>query len=104
MTDLVILAYKAKPGQEQALHDAVREYTPLLQRLGFATDRAPVLMQSADGPIVHVFEWKDGAMASAHENAEVIAIWGRIETASTYVPLEALSEAKNAFARFEAVS
>ena len=45
------------------------------QRLGLATDRAPFVMQAADGSIVEVFEWASAdAVTRAHHDAEVLAL------------------------------
>ena len=42
------------------------------------TDRPPYAMRAADGTIVEVFEWKsEEAIAGAHGNPQVQAMWGR---------------------------
>ena len=55
---------------------------------------------SCAGLIVEVFEWKTGAIASAHENLDVQAFWGRYPAVCDYVPLHELPEAKDMFAQF----
>jgi hypothetical protein len=100
MGDMVIVGYMPKPGQEAALLALTLEHVPILRRLGLATDRPALAMRAKDGTIVEVFEWKDGAIAKAHEHPDVQAMWGRYATACDYIPLNELPEAKDLFASF----
>jgi hypothetical protein len=100
MGDMVIVAYRPKPGQEAALLALLRDHLPFLRRLGLATARPPMAMRGADGVIVEVFEWAPGAIASAHENPEVLALWGRYAAVCDYVPLRDLPETGEMFATF----
>jgi quinol monooxygenase YgiN len=105
MGRMVIVAYRPKPGKESALLQLTREHVPILRAEGLATDRQPYAMRAADGTIVEVFEWSsDTAMASAHTNPQVQAMWGRYAEACEYVPLNALSEAQQMFAGFEPIA
>lgn len=103
MGDMVIVGYRPKPGQEAALLALTREHVPVLRRLGLASDRPALAMRAKDGTIVEVFEWKDGAIAKAHEHPEVQAMWGRYAAACDYIPLAELAEAKDLFAAFEPI-
>jgi hypothetical protein len=103
MGDMVIVGYRPKAGSEAELLALVRDHVPLLRRLGLASDRPALAMRAADGTIVEVFEWRDGAIASAHEQPEVLAMWGRFAAVCDYVPLTELSETKERFAQFEPV-
>jgi hypothetical protein len=100
MGDMVIVAYRSKPGQDAALLDLIRDHVPFLRRLGLATDRPPLAMRGKDGVIVEVFEWAPGAIASAHENPAVLALWGEYAAVCDYVPLYQLPEAREMFATF----
>jgi len=100
MGDMVIVAYRPKPGQDAALLALIRDHVPFLRRLGLATDRPPLAMRGQDGVIVEVFEWAPGAVASAHENPEVLALWGQYAAVCDYVPLHQLPEAREMFATF----
>jgi hypothetical protein len=60
-------------------------------------------MRGKDGVIVEVFEWKAGAIALAHENADAQALWARYAAVCDYVPLHQLPEAKDMFAQFEPI-
>lgn len=103
MGDMVIVAYRPKPGQEETLLQLTREHVPALRDLGFATDRATLAMTNKDGVVVEVFEWADGAVGKAHHHPAVQAMWGRYEKACDYVPLESLPEAKDLFATFKPI-
>lgn len=100
---MVIVAYRPKPGREDALLALLRDHGPELRRLGLATDRPTVAMRSKDGAVVEVFEWKEGAIASAHENPEILTMWEKYAAVCDYVPLHQLPEAKDTFAQFEPI-
>jgi len=100
MGDMVIVAYRPKPGQDAALLDLIRDHVPFLRRLGLATGRPPLAMRGKDGVIVEVFEWAPGAVAKAHEHPEVLALWGEYAALCDYVPLHQLPEAREMFATF----
>ena len=103
MGDMVIAAYRPKPGHEDALLSLVRDHVPDLRRWGLATDRPALAMRAGDGTIVEVFEWHAGAIASAHTHPDVLAMWERYAQVCDYVPLRDLAEAAQMFAQFEPV-
>jgi uncharacterized glyoxalase superfamily protein PhnB len=97
----VIACYRPKAGQEAALTALVRSHVPTLQRLGLATDRAPVQMRAADGSLVEVFEWSSAAaIEAAHQHLEVQQMWAAFGTACDHVKLSQLAEAQQLFAEF----
>ncbi len=104
MADLVIVAYRPRPGCEAALLDLTRDHVPHLRRLGLATDRPSLVLQAHDGVLVEVFEWKPGAMEAAHAQPEVLALWKRYAAVCDYVPLASLAEATELFARFTPIT
>jgi len=97
---IVIVAYKPKPGKEADLLQLTREHLPVLRAQGLATDRAAIVCQAADGTVIAVFEWEAGAIEKAHTNPAVGALWVRYAEACDYVPLTALAEASQMFATF----
>lgn len=103
MGDMVIAAYRPKPGRETELLNLTRSHVPRLRELGLATDRPTLAMRAKDGTIVEVFEWKDGAIAEAHEHPDVQAMWGQYAGACDYIPLEQLPETSEMFAEFEPI-
>jgi len=100
MGDVVVVAYRPKPGQDAALLDLVRDHVPFLRRLGLATDRPALAMRGRGGVIVEVFEWAEGAVAKAHEHPDIQAMWGRYAAVCDYVQLRELPEAAEMFATF----
>jgi hypothetical protein len=100
---LVIVAYKPKPGKEADLLQLTREHVDILRAEGLATDRPVVACQSADGTIVEVFEWVPGAVARAHSNPKVLALWGRYAEACEIIPLSSLAESSSMFASFKPI-
>lgn len=100
MGDMVIVAYRPKPGKDAELLALTRDHVPELRRLGLATERAALAMRSRDGIIVEVFEWQDGAIDAAHTNPDVLALWERYGAVCDYVPLHELPEARDMFAQF----
>jgi len=100
MPNIVITAYRPKPGQENALFTLTRKHVPLLQALGLATARQPIAMVGGGGVIIEVFEWAKDGIARAHETPEVQALWAQYAEISDYVPLRELPETAAMFATF----
>ena len=103
MGDIVIVAYRPKSGCDDKLLELVKDHAPFLRRLGLATDRPATAMRGKGGVIVEVFEWRNGAIASAHENPDVQELWARFAAICDYVPLSELPEAEDMFAQFEPI-
>jgi quinol monooxygenase YgiN len=97
---LVIVAYRPKPGQMDALLALTREHVPLLRAEGLATEHPVTVCQAQDGTVVEVFEWAAGAMERAHANPAVLKLWERYALVCDYVPLASLAEASQRFAGF----
>jgi len=102
--DIVIVAYRPKPGQDAALARIVREHVPTLRAWGFATGRPSLIMRAADGTLVEVFEWGHGQVAAAHRDARVLAMWGEFGAACDIVTLRDLAETQEMFATFVPVA
>ncbi len=102
MGRIVIVAYKPKPGKAEELKELTKTHVPRLMKEGLVTDREAVIMESADGTIIEVFEWlSDEAIAEAHKNPEVQKMWAEYAEVCDYVPLSTLSEVNMLFAGFE---
>jgi hypothetical protein len=102
-SDVVIVAYKPKPGKDADLLQLTREHLQVLRAEGLATDMPATVMMAKDGTILEVFEWAPGGMEKAHSNAAVGALWGRYWEACEVVPLNTLAEAAEMFASFQRV-
>jgi hypothetical protein len=99
----VIVAYRPKAGQERVLDALVAKHLEVLASEGLVSDHPASVMRAADGTVVEVFEWASAdAIARAHRNAAVGALWSEFAAACDYVPLASLPEARQMFAEFAA--
>jgi quinol monooxygenase YgiN len=104
MGSISVACYKPKPGCENELRELVRSHLPPLRAEGLVTERVPIVMESADGTIIEIFEWASKeAIASAHTNPVVIDLWKRFEAACRYEIPSNLPEFQNMFAHFAAI-
>jgi hypothetical protein len=104
MGEMVIVAYRPKPGKESALLEEVRNHLPTLRREGLITDRPSTVMRAGDGTLVEIFEWASAqAVEDAHKNPAVLAMWGRFGEVCTCEPLTSLPEAQGPFPHFTPV-
>ena len=102
MGSIVIAVYRPNKGHESELKKLVVEHVPRLRKLGYATSRAPIAMQAADGTILEVFEWVSKAsIESAHNDPKVHAMWDEFNKVCTYHPVNEVDECRNIFPRFE---
>jgi hypothetical protein len=102
MGSISVACYKPRPGCEHALLDLVRGHLPPLRAEGLVTGREPIVMRSADGTIIEIFEWVSReAIAGAHANPVVVDLWKRFEAACWFETPSNLAEFQNMFAHFE---
>ena len=98
---IVIVAYKPLKGKEDALRQLMREHLPALKKQNLVTDRDSILMETKDGTIIEVFEWKSkAAIEQAHTNPEVQKMWKKYSEVCEYLPIGKVEEAGNLFADF----
>lgn len=104
MGSISVACYKPRPGCEDALVALVRDHLPPLRGEGLVTDRPSIVMRTADGTIVEVFEWvSKEAIAGAHTNPVVLNLWKRFEAVCSYETPSNIAEFQNMFGHFEAV-
>jgi hypothetical protein len=104
MGSISVACYRPRPGCEQALLDLVHDHLPPLRGERLVTDRASIVMRTADGTIVEIFEWvSPEAIAGAHSNPVVLALWKRFEAVCQYEIPANIAEFKSMFAHFEPV-
>ena len=103
MGDMVIVAYRPRAGHEDELLALTRDHVRTLRRLGLATERPTLAMRSREGIVVEVFEWRDGGIAAAHANPDVLAMWERYAAVCDHVPLREHVVSFRQFARFEPI-
>jgi hypothetical protein len=104
MGRFVIAAFKPKPAMQQHLLAVVEKHWRILQAQSLVTERPRYAMQSADGTVLEVFEWRSPeAIEQAHHNPAVLALWAEFEAVCEYVPLSGLSESQHPFSEFQAL-
>lgn len=105
LSRIVIVAYKPKPGMERELKALTLDHYPKLKEQGLVTDRTPVIMQSQDGTVIEVFEWKSSeAIQEAHTNKAVGHMWEEFSKVCDYIPIGQVPESSNLFADYSPVS
>jgi hypothetical protein len=57
MGSISVACYKPRPGCEEALLELVRNHLLPLRAQGLVTERTPIVMRTANGTIVEIFEW-----------------------------------------------
>lgn len=98
---VVIACYRPRHGCQEALAQLVRTHVPRLRELGLVTEREPICMVAADGTVVEVFEWRSQeAIARAHEDPVVQALWKQFEALCEWLPVGSLPEAAELFSEF----
>lgn len=102
MGSITIACYKPRADCEEALLALVRDHLPPLRAEGLVTERSAIVMRTADGTIVEIFEWVSAeAIAGAHQNHVVLQLWKRFEAVCTYEIPASLPEFQNMFSHFE---
>jgi hypothetical protein len=88
----------------QELLALVRNHLPPLRAQHLVTDRASIVLRTADGTIVEIFEWvSQEAVAGAHSNPAVLELWKQFEQVCAYEKPCNLAEFQNMFAHFEPI-
>ena len=101
MGRIVIVGYRPKPGQADALKTLMASHVPRLRVEGLATAREPITMEARDGTILEVFEWiSKEAIESAHTNPVVQSMWQEYDAVCDYVPVDSVAEAASLFSEF----
>jgi len=104
MGSISVACYKPRPGCEAALLELVRNHLPPLRAEGLVTERPSIVMRTADGIVIEVFEWvSQEAIAGAHSNPAVIDLWKRFEGVCTYEPPSNIPEFQKMFSHFEPI-
>jgi hypothetical protein len=104
MSSISVACYRPKAGCEEALLVEVRDHLPPLRAAGLVTERASIVMRAQDGTVIEIFEWvSEEAIAGAHTNPVVLAIWKRFEAVCSYEIPANIPEFQRMFAHFEPV-
>lgn len=104
MGSISVACYRPRAGCEEALLELVRNHLPPLRALGLVTERTSIVMRTANGTIIEIFEWvSQEAIAGAHNNPSVLDLWKRFEAVCWYETPSNLPEFQNMFAHFEPI-
>ena len=105
MGQVVIVAYKPKPGKEAELKELIKTHLPRLKQEGLVRDKDSYIMEARDGTIVEVFEWLSAeALQKAHTSPVIQQMWREYADVCEYIPMGNLTEAVNLFSSFEALN
>ena len=101
---VVMVAYKPKAGEEARLKELLRTHVVRLREEGLATLREPIIVESASGYYVEVFEWQSSAaIEAAHSNPAVGQMWQEFAAVCDFVPAAEVPEMANLFSEFSPV-
>lgn len=99
---MVIACYRPKPGKAAEVIALTRTHLPILVKEGLAVDGPRLCGRAKDGAIIETFVWKSPeAIAAAHTNAAVGALWAKYGEIADFVMTKDLAEAAGLFAEFE---
>src|ERR1043165_8419895 len=98
---IAVACYKPRSGKSKQLLKCVKDHLPILRSQKLVTPRKSIAMQSTNGTIVEIFEWKSAkSINDAHRNPAVLKLWERYDACCTFVQYSGLPEAKERFANF----
>jgi len=101
MGRVVIAVYQPLPGKREQLKTLMKTHLTILREQQLVTDRESIIMESQDGTIVEVFEWRSAeAMTDAHTNPAVLAMWEEYGQVCQYIPISQVPEATSLFSEF----
>jgi quinol monooxygenase YgiN len=98
---IVIAHYRPNDGQKDAFIELIREHQVALREEGLITTRDFIEMETADGTLLELFEWKsEDASKSAHTNEKIQSIWARMGKIGAFPMAKDLAEYNSPFAHF----
>jgi hypothetical protein len=104
MGQVVIAAYRPKPGQDKLLLEVVKTHVPILRQQKLATARPVQVLRASDGTLLEIFEWvSEEAVEKAHHDPVVQKLWERFGKVSDFGTLAMLPGAQEPFPHFEPV-
>jgi CDGSH-type Zn-finger protein len=99
---MTIATYRPKPGKAGEVLALTRAHLPLLVAEGLAEPGRRLCGRAKDGAIVEIFVWKSpDAVAAAHQNPAVGALWEKFGEVAEFVMAKDLAETAAMFAEFE---
>ncbi len=94
--------YKAiKEENQSKLREILKKHVQTLRKYELITNAPVMLLESEDGTLMELFEWKDeNASRVAHEHPAIRKIWGEMEGILEFPVLSNLPEANRRFPNF----
>ncbi|MGZ4032830.1 MAG: hypothetical protein ACXVP2_11800 [Tumebacillaceae bacterium] len=100
-TNFVIAMYRPFEGKQEEAYAVIKNHFPTLKEAGLVTEQQVLLLQSADGTYLEIFEWKSPEAAQeAHTHPVVGEFWGKMAELMDFTTLASLPEANKPFAPF----
>ena len=79
----------------------VKNHVKVLRNQGLAALRPPMIMKSADGTVIEVFEWiSKQAIEDAKHNKDVQEYWDKYRDVCEIIPISQLIESNTSFSEF----
>ena len=105
MNDVMVIAcYRPKRGKEEELLAELKTHLPTLRAEGLVSDGPSLAGRAKDGALVEVFCWKsEDAIARAHENPAVAAMWERFGAVCDYTAIAKVEGANDLFTPLEPI-
>ncbi len=102
---MVIACYRPKRGREKELLAEMKSHLPTLRAQGLVGEGPSLAGRARDGTIVEVFRWKsEDAIAKAHENPAVAAMWERFGAVCDYTAISKVEGASDLFTPLEPIN
>jgi quinol monooxygenase YgiN len=104
-SQIVIAMYRPHEGKDAQLRELIAKHIPALRKLELITDRPALLMRSANGTYLEIFEWRRADSAGqAHQHPAIAEIWEAMGAIADLPALSSLEEAEKPFPHFEPVT
>ena len=102
--ELAIAAYRPKRSTDELLR-LLGEDLATLRRRGHVTDRPAPVACTQNGELLVALEWSsEHAVADAHADPEVLAVWERKTLVADYIAPDAVAGSNIPFARWPVVT
>jgi hypothetical protein len=107
-TGVVLALYQVAKENEKTLLKLLPKKRSYFLKAGYITRRPPILLRSRQNPeiFIEIFEWKnDDAVAKAHQDLKVRAIWEEMDKLCKKIGqgLDEVPEFANPFPHFDAI-
>lgn len=99
---LAFAMYRPKKGKSKELKKLLKNHIPTMEKLGLITKHSAHRVESKDGTVIEIFEWKgDAAKKKAHSHPQMRAIWGPMMEICDFPLMKDLPESKLFFPNFK---